>query len=64
MSNASAAHYYRRREREERGSAAEAGTAAAAIEHLELAEGYRALAEQAEQAALPAMRRMELRTRI
>ena len=62
MPTTDAAVYYRRRERQERAIAAQAGTLELALPHLELADGYRVLAEQVEEHARPAMRRMEART--
>lgn len=64
MSSIAAANHYRRRESQERASAAAAVSLRLAECHLERADGYRILAEQAEEATLPAMRRLQLRVHL
>ena len=64
MSSIAAAQHYRRREAQERASAAAAVTPGLMERHLELADGYRILAERAEDATLPAMRGMQLRAHL
>ena len=64
MSSIAAAQHYRRREAQERATAVAAASPRLAERHLELADGYRILAEQAEEATLPAMRRLQLRAHL
>ena len=64
MSAIAAAQHYRRRESQERASAAAAAAPWLAERHLELADGYRIMAEQAEEAMLPAMRGVQLRAHL